>query len=216
MTTPDDLRDRLAGIDPARDLPTDTATGARGRALLEDIMNAPLTDEQPETTPTSRTAPPAGRGSRRPWWIGAGAAAAVIAIVALGVAMLGDDADEPEQAGGGEAIELSLGEGQDAMASCLALSPEMLTPMPLAFAGTATAIDGERVVLDVTQWYQGGDAATVELTAPAGLEALIGGIDFQVGQSYLVSAADGFVNYCGFSGPDTPELRAIYDAAFAG
>ena len=139
----------------------------------------------------------------------------MIAVVAVGVAVLvGGDSDEPEIADPRPSLVLSLGEGQDAMASCIALSPELLAPMPLAFAGTASAVDGERVVLDVTQWYRGGDAASVELTAPAGLEALIGGIDFQIGQSYLVAASDGFVSYCGFSGPDSPELRSIYDAAF--
>jgi hypothetical protein len=29
-----------------------------------------------------------------------------------------------------------------------------------------------------------------------------------------VSAFDGTVNYCGFSGESTPELRALYDEAF--
>jgi hypothetical protein len=52
--------------------------------------------------------------------------------------------------------------------------------------------------------------------APDGFEALIGSIDFQEGKSFLVSAYDGVVNYCGFSGEETPELRAVYDAAFGG
>jgi hypothetical protein len=40
------------------------------------------------------------------------------------------------------------------------------------------------------------------------------GIDFQVGSRYLVTALDGTVNYCGFSGLWTQELADTYAAAF--
>jgi hypothetical protein len=43
---------------------------------------------------------------------------------------------------------------------------------------------------------------------------LIGSVAFEVGQQYFVTAFDGVVNYCGFSGPVTPELQAIFDQAF--
>lgn len=233
MNEPDELRDAIARLDPAREVPTEPITTPDSRAFLEDIMNTTLTPR-----PDSER-PPAERGSspdrsRRSWWLGAGAAAAVAAIAVAGVAVTGGfdrDADEPDVAvepttdvvddgggngGDGEPLVLSLGEGQDAMASCMAPSAEALAPVPLAFAGVATEVDGEAVRLDVTEWYVGGEAASVELTAPAGLEALIGGIDFQVGETYLVSAFDGIVNYCGFSGPATPELQQMYDAAFPG
>ena len=52
------------------------------------------------------------------------------------------------------------------------------------------------------------------LNAPQGMEALIAGIPFEVGGQYLITAYDGNVNYCGFSGPSTPELRAAYEQAF--
>src|SRR5690606_30842071 len=52
--------------------------------------------------------------------------------------------------------------------------------------------------------------------APAGMEALIGGIPFEEGGSYLITAYDGTVNYCGFSGPATADLRAAFDEAFGG
>jgi hypothetical protein len=48
------------------------------------------------------------------------------------------------------------------------------------------------------------------------MEALIGGIPFDVGGVYLISATGSTVNYCGFSGPDEPGLRALYDEAFPG
>ena len=52
------------------------------------------------------------------------------------------------------------------------------------------------------------------MVAPEGLEALIGGVTFEPGQQYLITATDGVVNYCGFSGPATPELQALFDQAF--
>lgn len=52
------------------------------------------------------------------------------------------------------------------------------------------------------------------LRAPSGLEALIDGFEFEVGKQYLITAADGNVNYCGYSGIATPELTAAFSDAF--
>lgn len=101
------------------------------------------------------------------------------------------------------------------MAMCIVISAEELAKLPVAFEGTATSVDGENVTLDVTQWFRGGDAAQVALTAPQGLEALIAGIAFEEGQTYLITATDGVVNYCGFSDVASPELRALYEEAFS-
>ncbi len=38
---------------------------------------------------------------------------------------------------------------------------------------------------------------------------------FRVGERYLVTATDGTVNGCGFSGPATPELERAFEEAFA-
>jgi hypothetical protein len=72
------------------------------------------------------------------------------------------------------------------------------------------------VTLDVDEWFKGGDADQVTLEAEPGMEALIGGIPFTVGETYLITANGGTVNYCGFSGPSTPEFRASFEAAFSG
>ncbi|MDA0270254.1 MAG: hypothetical protein O2919_04415 [Chloroflexi bacterium] len=112
-------------------------------------------------------------------------------------------------------LELSAG-GGDGMMSCMAFDPAILAEMPVAFEGTATAVDGDRVTLEVDRWFKGGDAETVVVVAPQGLEALIGGIAFEVGGQYLVSATNGQVNYCGFSGEATPDLRAGFEAAYGG
>jgi hypothetical protein len=167
---------------------------------------------------------PPGRSRRR--WIVAIVAAAVVLVAAVALvvaAVAGDDGDGGEGSDGGSTagadadlgttLELSLG-ADDALASCLALDVAILADMSPAFAATATSVDGETVTLDVDQWYAGGDAESVVLQAPAGMQALIDGFDFEVGEQYLITATDGSVNYCGYSGLATPELTAAYDSAF--
>lgn len=141
-------------------------------------------------------------------------AVTIIIVLAIAAAMALTRGDDTAPEGtAGETLELSLGEG-DALASCLPVDATILADMAPAFAATATTVEGETITLTVDRWYAGGDADTVILHAPAGLEALIAGFDFEVGQRYLVTATEGTVNYCGFSGPATPELQAVFDAAF--
>jgi hypothetical protein len=100
------------------------------------------------------------------------------------------------------------------MAMCIVFSVEELAKAPVAFEGTVSSVEGETITLDVDRWFKGGDASQVVLHAPAGMEALIAGIPFEAGSQYLITAYDGNVNYCGFSGPSTPELRTAYEQAF--
>jgi hypothetical protein len=136
----------------------------------------------------------------------------MVAAVAVGVIAVGSNNQEPAAS---VPLELTAGES-DALASCIMMTPEIIAESEVAFAGTATAVEGETVTLEVTKWYTGGDAATVIVTAPAGFEALIGSVPFAEGGNFLVSATDGIVNYCGMSGEATAELQALYDAAFPG
>ena len=135
-------------------------------------------------------------------------AMAPLAVVALLVAACSSGDPEAEAP-----MELTAG-GGDTMASCLAFDPNVLADMPVAFEGTAKNVEGERVTLAVDRWFTGGDADEVVLVAPAGLEALIGGINFEEGEQYLISATDGQVNYCGYSGPATADLEAGFEQAF--
>ena len=199
----DELRDRLARLDPMHaGVPTEPATTESSQQLLEKIMSTPV-EEKTETTPTPG----------RTWTVAVAAVAALVLAVAGGLALTGNN-EAPIAAG--PPVELTAG-GEDIMASCIAFTPaELDNVAELAFAGTVTAVDGDTVTLAVDTWYRGGnDAAQVVLNAPQGMEALIGGIPFAVGDAYLVSAQGGSVNYCGFSGPATPELQAGFDAAFA-
>lgn len=194
---PDELRARLAEIDPSRELVTEPVTTPSSRERLERIM---------QNDPTTTDAATARRGR---WLMAAAAAAAAVVVVGGVVAATGGD-DSTEA---GPPLELDLG-ASDAMASCMMVEAQFLADMPVAFAGTATEVEGETVTLTVDEWYVGGDAETVVLHAPTGMEALIDGFSFEEGSPYLVSATDGTVNFCGYSGPATDDLQAVYDEAF--
>jgi hypothetical protein len=153
-------------------------------------------------------------GSRTKIWLAAAAVAVVVAGVGIVASLGGDGETTPTTAVAAPPLELNLGDG-GAMASCIAFEVGFLAEMPVAFEGTVTSVNGDAVALSVDHWYKGGDATTVELNAPQGLEALIGGIEFVDGEQYLISATEGNVNYCGFSGPSTDEFRAAFEEAFA-
>jgi len=193
----DDLRSKLSHLDPMHaGVPTESKTTASSRIRLERVMSTNLTEQR------SRERQP-----RQPWIIAAASvAAASLAVVGV-LSLTGNPAPV------GPPLQLSLGEG-DAMLSCLPFEVGILADMSMAFAGTATAIDGDHITLTVDHWYMGGDAAEVSLIGPAGLEALIGGIAFETGGQYLITAENGNVNYCGYSGVATPEMRAAFDQAF--
>jgi hypothetical protein len=200
----DELRERLARLDPMHPgVPTESATTPSSRELLEEIMSTPTGQVTTEPAPKKRS----------PWLMGV-AAAAVLVVAVGGVIALTGDTDE-DQVATGPPLELNA-PADDPMAMCIMFSVEELAKAPLAFEGTVTSVEGETVTLDVDEWFKGGDAEQVVLHAPAGMEALIGGIPFEEGGQYLITAYDGTVNYCGFSGPSTPEFRAAFEEAFAG
>lgn len=203
----DELRSALKRIDPMRDgLNTEPVSSDSARDRLEAIMSTPIHEAQSE--PVTDT-PKRDRRDMRAVWFAAAAAFVLVAATAGGVLALRGGTEPAAD------ITLALSGGaDDIMASCMAVSADILKDMPVAFAGTVTAIDGETVTLDVDRWFTEGEATVVTVTAPAGLEALIGSVPFVVGGEFLVSAFDGTVSYCGFSGPRTPELLSVYEAAF--
>jgi hypothetical protein len=200
----DDLERRLRAADPARRAPE--PDGAWIPDLVETIMST--TQHHPAPSDVHRP--------RR--LLGAVAAAAAVAALGLGgVALLGD-APGPAQP---PALELALS-GDAATMSCMTFSVDVLAAMPVAFSGTVTEVRDGTVVLDVDRWYRGGESPAgpvdrVELSAPDGAAvALVGAVEFAPGQRYLVSASEGTVSVCGFSGPWSPELAAAYEQAFGG
>lgn len=195
------LRDRLAASDPVGCAPVNPIPDH----LMEQIMTT-----TPTLAPTDSPTPT--RRARR-WKLPAlgGAAAALAAVI--GVAALGGG-NSPVTA---TPLELT-GAGGDALASCLPFSVDILDDMVTAFEGTVTAVDGPTVTLDIDRWYHDGTnsaAETVVVNAPEAMEALIGGIAFETGGQYLISAdAEGNVAYCGYTAPSTDDLRASFEQAF--
>ena len=199
----DELRERLGRLDPMPPaVPTESVTSQSSRDLLEKIMQTTPV-EQPDTPSTPK---------KNGWLLGVAAVAALVVAVGGAIALSGDGNGDPVASG--PPLELNAG-ADDPMAMCIVFSVEELAKAPLAFEGTVTSVEGETVTLEVDRWFKGGDADQVEINAPAGMEALIGGIPFEVGGQYLVTAYDGNVNYCGFTGPSTPELTAAFEQAFA-
>ncbi len=197
----DDLRERLARIDPmSADVPVEPVTSPSSRHLLEKVMSTELKEQAATQRP---------RRSLRALPVAA-VAALVLAIGGV-IALNGLPRGTPAAA-----LELSA-PAEDMMASCIMFSPEELARVAeIAFEGTVTSVEGSTVTLTVDTWFKGGDHTEVALDAPLGMEALIGGIPFETGNQYLISAQAGTVNYCGFSGPSTPDYRAAFQQAFAG
>jgi len=212
----DPLRARLRVADPAASLgPADPDGVAR---LLEDTMSHDTDTQVPER----RT----GTRGRNPltWLV---AAVAVLVIAGVGVFTLtgtDDDNTAPPIAddngsgdGGAEPVVISLRAPAASTGRCMMPSAEVLSQQQVAFEGTVETIGHGTVVLTPTEFYTGDEADRVEVDAPADqLTNLIGAVEFEVGGTYLVSATDGQVTVCGFSGPATPELAQLYADAFGG
>ncbi|HEX9258648.1 MAG TPA: hypothetical protein VF855_03860 [Acidimicrobiales bacterium] len=209
------LRDRLHRADPApARVPVDPVDSPRARALLEATMQHTVPDEvhrdgrHPAISPEAGAPPSPRRPGTR--WLVAAAVAGTLAVGAAAVAVAAGFGD----GAGGKPLALSLPPG-NTLSSCMAFDPTLLTAMPLAFAGSVTEVGADTVTLEVDRWYKGGDAGTVTVAVPAGSSsAALDGVDFVEGGDYLVTATDGVVNGCGFSGPSTPELQAAFDEAF--
>ena len=198
----DQLRDRLARLDPMHPgVETEPVTTESSQRLLEAIVSTPVI-EQPETGPEQKP---------NRWLIGVAAAAALVLAVGGAIALTADGEDPVAS---GPPLELSGGTADPSMTMCIMYSVEELAKAPVAFEGTVTSVEGETVTLDVDHWFKGGDAEQVVINAPTGMAALLAGIPFEVGTQYLVTAYDGTVNYCAFSGVSTPEFRADFEEAF--
>lgn len=229
-----DLRALLRAHDPARSLTP--ATPAEVDRILEEAMD-PRHDAHPDLsehqTPDGYATREAGARHRSPFtWLVAAAALVVVGGVAFaGIRLGADDSDAPQAdaapsatadtdagttpgtAGGDEVTSLSL--PATGSARCMVPSVEVLAAQEVALAGTVTAIDGDTATLAADDWFRGEVTPTVEVTSPnPDLVRLLLAPEFEVGGTYLVSATDGKVTLCGFSGEDTPRLRGLYERAF--
>ena len=135
------------------------------------------------------------------------AAAAALVVVIGGTALVGG-------LGPSEPLILTAN-GGDSMAMCLEFDVATLAEMRPAFAGTVVELTDSVATLEVDRWFTDGDAEIVEIEYTPGFEALIGTPTLEVGQRYLITATDGVVNGCGYSGLATPEYEAVFEQAFA-
>ena len=203
MSDSDHLRDRLAGLDPAPPA-HDTADPRRVSELLERIMATPVTTDAPHE------APRAPRRARTAWL----AAAGVATVIAGGAVAWSLQDDSPSTVKPTTTLALSLPDS-GVMSSCIQFSTDILRDMSPAFRGPVTDVTGDVVRLSVDHWYTGGSADVVELSQPgANTSATLDGVTFEDGQTYLVTAANGTVNGCGFSGLATPDLQKAFAEAF--
>ena len=206
--TDEDLRARLRAADPATRAPDAAVASDAAPSWIDELTEATMT--QTRTRPAEPTED--GGGVMR--WIPAAVAAAVIGVTAVAVAAnVGEE--PPMAAESGPAMTLGL-PADDAMASCLRVSKESLEPMEVAFSGTATTVEETEVVLSVDHWYKGDDGSqTVKLeTMGPEMVPLLGNVQFEVGQRYLVSAFDGQVTACGYSAQWNPTLADLFVQAF--
>jgi hypothetical protein len=195
------LRDQLRAADPARALPPASPT------WLDHRMEQLMTDQFLATTTVTPEAP---RGTFRRWRPVVGVAAGVFIAAAIVVPLvLGGS--EPTV----EALQPPVGGGL-ASGSCLVLEPATVAAQEQAFAATVLQIQGDTVLLEVTERFAGDVADRVEVAQVDAMTSDFSGVPFEVGQSYLVGAVEGTITGCGVTGADSAELRMVYDAAFPG
>jgi hypothetical protein len=172
-------------------------------------MSTELTTETRET----------GTRDRGPLtWLVAAAAAVVIAGAGLFAVLHqgGGSTDAPPVAGGPARTVTELG-APDAAAygRCMVPTADALAQREVAVDATVSQVVGDKITLTPTHWYAGTPTDLVRVDATRGdLQQLLGAVDFQQGGRYLVSATDGQVSVCGFSGAYSDDLAALYEKAF--
>lgn len=215
----DELFARLRDGDPAASLPA--ADRQRVTRLLEEAMS---NDTELGATTESRETGTRGR-SPLTWLV---AAAAVVLIAAAGAFALVDRGSDPavptagptagdtgsETGGAPTVTELAM--PGTTTGRCMVPNAQLLATAAYAVDAEVVSVADGVVTLEATQWYS-GDATDQVLVdqSSADMQMLVGATDFQEGQRYLVAGTDdGQVMVCGFSGPWTDDLAALYSEAF--
>lgn len=213
----DELLAQLKATDPAL---TSKAPRPDVTRLVEATMST-------STKTTATTSPVRGVPRRR--LVPALAFAALLLVgggVTWGVARGGEGTVDKAGAGAAgvgrvpqlEPQTLILADGGSAAVKCVAPTPDLLRRHDLAFEGTVTAEQGDRVVLRVDHWYRldpnlANPSHEVRLSSDKGNSEAP---DFPLGGHYLVTAdsVNGIVPICGGTTEATDEARAMFREAF--
>ncbi|MGN0064225.1 MAG: hypothetical protein ACI379_08275 [Nocardioides sp.] len=145
------------------------------------------------------------------WRAGAVVAGLVLALATSGCSLgVEERFEEPET----RRLELTVADATDGR--CMMPTADVIARAEVAFEGTVIETSGETARLEVSRWIHGeGQAPEVVVTATDLSATSELGVEFEEGKTYLVSATGSQVTLCGFSGPKTDELSALYDEAFA-
>ncbi len=206
LSGPDPL-DRLRAADPIRPDDVPDASLARVSARIQEHI---VTDNQ-------RTSNPAPK--RRPFALFRGLALSGALALAVFVSNgLGAPTPTPG-AGPTDGPTAGATDGPivgGGMASCIRYDPAILPTFDVVFDGVVTAVDGDKVTFDVKHGWKGVDNH-VTLNAPHSSPALLGPLpDFKVDGRYLVTAAEGNVNSCGYTLDYDAKTASEWAAAFGG
>jgi hypothetical protein len=210
MIDDDELRARLSQIDPLpSSVPVDPFTSLAAQDLLERIMATEINSKSQKIT---------DKLWRKPGVL-TGVAAAVITLAIVAISVTSGGPATPTKAKTTVALKVAGGGTSTSSASCIQFSIAFLREMSTAFSGTVAKTDQGTVTLTVDHWYKGGTAEVVTITKLAGdanAAVSIDGVDFVQDKRYLVTATNGTVNSCGFSGEATPALEKAFAEAFPG
>lgn len=115
-------------------------------------------------------------------------------------------------------LTLTFADSGSAAPLCVAPTPDFLRRHQLAFEGTVTAKQGDRVDLRVDHWYR-ADTTTDPADRPDEVrltndEAYAEATAFEIGTHYLVTAENGVVPVCGGTEEATDEGRTLFREAF--
>jgi len=201
----DELEQRLRSANPA----PAAEQGQPVAPWIQDLVEATMT-----ITDGRADARAGERATQRHRWLAVAACGA--AAVAVSGGLYASMRDPGPQASASPAVQLALGHS-NATESCLPFSVGALRDKPTAFSGTVTAVEGGTVRLKVDRWYRGGESQEVLLKAPTADDvALVGAVTFEQGQRYLVTASEGVVSSCGYTGPWSAQYEAAVQDAFKG
>jgi hypothetical protein len=152
------------------------------------------------------------------WTIGAVVVAVIAGAVVFGLLTRGDDEPGTPPGGNADVGSASVTElvASPASERCMVPNVEVLRRQTLAFDGVVRSVTGGEATLTPSQFYAGEVTDRVVVAAPDhDLQALLAAVEFREGQRYLVAATEGEVVLCGFSGPYSEQLAALYAEAFA-